>query len=97
MENNLYYSELFDLYGSLLTDKQQEYFKDYYFENLLLEEIALNDSVSKNAVSKQIKETKKKLDYYEEKLKIYKKKEDIKSEFSKEESILKRLEKYGIF
>ena len=88
MENNLYYSELFDLYGSLLTDKQQEYFKDYYFENLLLEEIA---------VRKQIKEAKKKLDYYEEKLKIYKKKEDIKSEFSKEESILKRLEKYGIF
>ena len=97
MENNLYYSNLFDLYGVLLTEKQQEYFKDYYFENLLLDEIALNDKVSKNAVSKQIKSAKKRLDFYEENLGLYEKKEGIKREFKEEENVLKRLEKYGIF
>lgn len=97
MKNNIYYSNLFDLYGNLLTDKQQEYFKDYYFENLLLDEIAINDNVSKNAVSKQIKEAKKKLLYYEEKLELYKKKNSIIEEFSSDTDILKRLEKFGIF
>ena len=32
MEEKLYYSVLFDIYGELLTLKQQNYFKDYYFE-----------------------------------------------------------------
>jgi len=90
MEENIYYSDLFDLYGSLLTEKQQSYFKDYYFENLLLDEIALNDGISKNAVSKQIKQVKKMLDYYEENIHLY----EVKKEFIGEEEILKRIEKH---
>mgnify|MGYP003299742429 CR=1 FL=1 len=31
MEKFVYLNELFDLYGDLLTEKQQTYFKDYYF------------------------------------------------------------------
>ena len=42
MEEVLYYTELFDFYGTLLTEKQQNYFKDYYFNNLSLSEIAEN-------------------------------------------------------
>ena len=68
--NDIYYVELFDYYGDLFTDKQKEYFKDYYFNNLTLQEIADNNDVSKNAVHKNIKEIKEKLDYYEEKLKL---------------------------
>ena len=90
MEENIYYSNLFDIYGKLLTEKQQSYFKDYYFENLLLDEIAENAGISKNAVSKQIKQAKKLLDYYEEMISLYK----LKKEFANEDVILKRIDKY---
>lgn len=75
---NIYYASLFDYYGELFTDKQKEYFIDYYFNNLTLQEIAENNDVSKNAVHKNIKDITKKLDYYEEKLNLYSNKEKIK-------------------
>lgn len=67
---NIYYVELFDYYGELFTDKQKEYFMDYYFNNLTLQEIADNNNVSKNAVHKNIKDIVQKLDYYESKLNL---------------------------
>ena len=73
----LHYVELFDYYGELFTDKQKEYFKDYYFNNLTLQEIADNNNVSKNAVHKNIKDITKKLDYYEGKLQLYSNKKKI--------------------
>ena len=74
---NVYYSELFDYYGELFTDKQKEYFIDYYFNNLTLQEIAENSGVSKNAVHKSIKDITEKLDYYESKLSLYNNKKKI--------------------
>jgi len=68
---DIYYVELFDYYGELFTDKQKEYFMDYYFNNLTLQEIANNNDVSKNAVHKNLKDILKKLDYYESKLNLY--------------------------
>ena len=68
---DIYYVELFDYYGELFTDKQKEYFKDYYFNNLTLQEIALNNNVSRNAIHKNLKDIIKKLDYYESKLNLY--------------------------
>ena len=65
---DIHYVELFDYYGDLFTDKQKEYFKDYYENNLTLQEIADNNSVTRNAVHKNIKDIVQKLDYYEEKL-----------------------------
>ena len=67
---NVYYVELFDYYGELFTDKQREYFIDYYFNNLTLQEIADNNKVSKNAVHKNIKDIVQKLEYYESILKL---------------------------
>lgn len=74
---NVYYSELFDYYGELFTDKQKEYFIDYYFNNLTLQEIAENNDVSKNAVHKSIKDITEKLEYYESKLNLYNNKKKI--------------------
>ena len=68
MEDLVYYNNLYDLYKNLLTDKQQEYFEDYYFNNLSLSEIADNYNISRNAVSKQLSVIKEKLDDYEQKL-----------------------------
>ena len=74
---NIYYETLFDYYGELFTDKQKEYFIDYYFNNLTLQEIADNNNVSKNAVHKNIKDVTEKLDYYESKLNLYNNKKKI--------------------
>lgn len=71
---------LFDYYGELLSDSQREYFMDYYFNNLSLGEIADNLNISRNAVHKQIKSAEKKLNEYEDKLKIVKKSNLIKKE-----------------
>ena len=85
MEEIIYYSDLFDYYKGLLTKTQQDYFIDYYFNNLTQEEIADNYHVSKNAISKTLKEVKEKLDYYEEILALYKNKEKIKELLSSSE------------
>ena len=52
MEEVLYFNELYDLYSGLLTDKQREYFEDYYFNNLSFSEMAENYDVSRNAIFK---------------------------------------------
>ena len=74
---NVYYVELFDYYGELFTNKQKEYFESYYFDNLTFQEIADNNNVTKNAIHKNIKEIIEKLDYYEEKLNLYKNRKKI--------------------
>lgn len=91
MKENVYITQLFDYYGKLLTDKQRDYFTEYYIENLSLAEIAENYNVSRNAVFKQIKEAENKLRFYETNLnllensiKISKLLEDIKDEGIKE-------------
>ena len=71
MDKIIYLTNLFDYYGELLTDKQQTYFKDYYFNNLTLSEIAENENVSRNAIHKQIKDSENKLLNYEKILKQY--------------------------
>ena len=79
MEEREYIISLYDYYGNLLTDKQQEYFEEYYFENYTMDEIAINDNVSKNAVSKQLIIIKDKLNYYEEILHLYNNRLNIKN------------------
>ena len=77
MEDVLYFNELYDLYGDLLTEKQREYFEDYYFNNLSFSEMAENYDVSRNAIFKQIHIVTDKLEEYEKKLKLFEKKEKL--------------------
>ncbi len=77
MDELVYYNDLYDLYKSLLTDKQQSYFEEYYFNNLSLSEISENYDISRNAVSKQLSVIRDKLDEYEKKLRLYEKKNEI--------------------
>lgn len=92
MEENIYYTSLFDIYGALLTEKQQEYFKYYFFENLLLDEISEYFKISKNAVSKEIKRAKDMLNYYEEKLHLLSLNKHLLEEFKNEPDIIQRIE-----
>lgn len=71
MEDLIYYNNLFDIYGELLTKKEQTTFQDYYQEDLSLAEIADNNNVSRSAVQKTIKTVLDKLNSYETKLHIY--------------------------
>ena len=77
MEDVIYYNELYDLYGKLLTDKQRQYFEDYYFNNLSFAEIAENYDISRNAAFKQLHIVTDKLEEYEYKLQLFKKKKEL--------------------
>ncbi len=77
MEKLIYLNNLYDLYGILLTEKQQTYFEEYYFNNLSYGEISEKYGISRNACFKQLKIIEEKLEDYEKKLKLYYKKEKI--------------------
>lgn len=78
MKEFVYYNSLFDIYGKLLTEKEQESFRDYYQEDLSLGEIAEIKNISRAAVQKTIKTVLEKLDYYEDILNLYAKNEKLK-------------------
>lgn len=86
MEKRDYLIILYDLYGELLNDKQQQYFEEYYFNNLSLGEISENLNISRNAVHKSLQSVEEKLQFYEEKLKLYKKSKIIYDIIDKESS-----------
>mgnify|MGYP001191330068 CR=1 FL=1 len=91
----IYISNLYDYYQKLLTDKQRQYFEDYYFNNLTLSEISTNYGISRNAVHKQLKEVENKLHDYENKLKLYEKRIKLEKIINKinDEKLKKELEK----
>ena len=78
MEEREYIISLYEIYKELLTNKQRMYFENYYYEDLSLNEIAINNNVSKAMVSKNINNTINKLKDYESKLKIYFKESKLK-------------------
>jgi len=60
-EETLRYTLLFDFFGDLLTEKQQEYFDLYHNEDLSLSEIAEGAGISKQGVYDIIKRAEKTL------------------------------------
>ena len=79
MKELVYYTMLYDIYGSLLTEKQRDYFEEYYFKNLSLSELASKYNISRNAIHKQLKETIKRLENYEDNLRLAKKNEMLEN------------------
>lgn len=71
MDHN-YNNLLVDYYGNLLTDHQLDILKDYFYEDLSMNEIAENRKVSKAAISDIIKRSLKQLEEYESKLHLIK-------------------------
>ena len=61
MDKNVKVSILLDIYGALLTDKQQDILDLYYNQNLSLAEIAEEMGVSRQAVRDSIVKGEKKL------------------------------------
>ena len=79
MKKEVYLTILFDYYEKLLTEKDKECFKNYYFENLSLQEISEHTGLSRNAIHKRLKKVEEELIDFEEKLNLYKKEEQILS------------------
>lgn len=77
MKEKVYLTILFDYYESLLTDKDRECFKTYYFDNLSLSEISENFNISRNAIHKRLKKIEDELMSFEKKLNLYYKEQKI--------------------
>lgn len=63
--------DLLPFYETLLTERQREIMKSYFFDDLSLSEIAEDLSISRNAVYDTVKKTEKIIFDYEEKLHLY--------------------------
>lgn len=89
-----YYIILFDYYGELLTSKQKEYFKEFYFNDLTLTEIGENYNISRSAVFDAINKIHKSLDDYENVLALHKKsleREKIYNEYINKQGLYNEL------
>jgi hypothetical protein len=84
MKDFVYYNNLFDIYGELLTDNEKNSFRDYYQEDMSLSEIADDKNISRSAVSKTINVVIDKLKYYEDILHIYKNNELLRDSLDKD-------------
>lgn len=82
LEKSIYINELYDLYGSLLTKKQQEIIELYYCEDLSLSEISEQFNISRNAVYDCLKKGIKQLENYEKELKLHQKEEELNKFFN---------------
>ena len=67
---------LFDFYGALLTEKQQEFYIMHHDEDCSLAEVGEAFNITPQAVADMLKRTDKKLNFYEEKLNLVKKHND---------------------
>lgn len=65
-------ANLFEIYSSLLSEKQKEYLEDHFENDLSLSEIAKNNNVSRQAIYDNIKRGIALLYDYEDKLKFTK-------------------------
>jgi len=72
-EKRVRFGNLYDIYGGLLTPKQQDIMQKYFYEDLSLGEIAEAAGISRQAVYDLLKRVETALENYEEKLHLLKK------------------------
>ena len=77
MDKRFRLNTLYDYYKDFFTEKQQEYFEDYYYSNYSLGEIAEVNNISRNAVHNQLKIVEERLEEFEKNLGLVAKKEKI--------------------
>lgn len=90
MEKHVEASILLQIYGKLLTDKQQKVLSYYYNDDLSLTEIAENEGITRQAARDIIKKGENKLFEYEKALHIMKKTQDNEQTI---QSVLNKLSK----
>ena len=100
LEKSIYINELYDLYGSLLTKKQQEIIELYYCDDLSLSEISEQYNISRNAVYDCLKKGIKQLEKYEKELSLLEKRKNLekyftklKTEYKEQSSLIEEIER----
>jgi len=73
MKDREYILNLYEIYKDLFTDRERDYFENYYYEDYSFQEIADNYEVSKSYASKFVNSIQDKLIKYESVLNIYEK------------------------
>ena len=73
MDTKLKQAYLYDFYGELLNPHQQKIFKDFYFHDLSLAEIAGEEGISRQGVHDLIRRCSRALEEYESKLHLVEK------------------------
>lgn len=71
MDKSIEMTMLYDIYGKLLTIKQQQIFEEYYLYNLSLREIAENRKISYQGVRDSIKSSENMLKNFEDKIHMH--------------------------
>lgn len=79
MKDREYIIKLYTIYKKLLSDKEVEYFENYYYEDYSLSEISINNKVSRAYVSKVVNLVIKKLYKFEDALSINERNDRINS------------------
>lgn len=90
IEKNIRLSKLFDAYGAILSQSQQDALGDFLLYDLTGSEIAENKNISRQAVKDSIKKAIKKLEELEGKLHFVEKVEMLTNEI---EALRSRKEK----
>ncbi len=85
MEQFLYLSELFDLYGALLTERQQRCLELHLYEDFSLSEIGEELGISRQAVYDNIHRAEAAMKSYEAKL-------GLAARYEKERAVLSELD-----
>ncbi len=80
MKKNLAMSDLIDIYGELLTDKQRDMLELYYNDDLSLAEIAEHYEITRQGVHDSIKRGEEALEEYERVLGLLKRENEYKQE-----------------
>ena len=83
MAKNLDVINLFDIYGEMLTQKQQDFICYYYNDDLSLAEIAENEGITRQGVRDSIKRGEATLIDMEERLKLAAKFRQMEEELSR--------------
>ena len=78
IEKTVYFGNLLELYGKLLSPVQQKVMFDYYEQDLTLSEIAENNNISRQAVYDTARKAQNKLLDFEEKVGALKQIEKLK-------------------
>lgn len=79
LEKSIRANRLFDFYGNLLTEHQQNIFRLYFEMDLSLSEIAEELEISRNGAYDAIKKSLSIMEDYETKLSLIKKEENIEN------------------
>ena len=91
MKEREYIEGLYETYKNLLTEREREYFENYFYEDYNLQEIADNYEVSKSYVGKYVNGIETKLRGFEEALNIYDKFNKIKGIIKYMDDVASRL------